>query len=191
MSDELLSTALRALVVYGVVLVVIRVLGKRTIGNFTPFDLLVALMLGEVVDEIIYADVTLTQGLVAIGTIALAQYANSWMSYWDHGLAKLLEGSPSPLVRDGVLQKAAMRRERMNEKEVMAELRLQGIEDLRELKLAMVESNGAISVIRHEWAEAAQKADLIEKHAASRDEETDDEAEPPPRQRTTAARHRH
>ena len=90
---ELLLTALRALGVYALVLVVIRVLGKRTVGNFTAFDLLVALMLGEIVDEVIYGDVTFAQGGVAILVIAVAHYANSAMSYWDHGLARILEGT--------------------------------------------------------------------------------------------------
>jgi uncharacterized membrane protein YcaP (DUF421 family) len=55
-TQELLLTALRAAAVYVLMLVVIRLMGKRTVGNFTAFDLLVALMLGEIVDEIIYGD---------------------------------------------------------------------------------------------------------------------------------------
>ena len=61
-TQELLLTALRAAAVYVLMLVVIRLMGKRTVGNFTAFDLLVALMLGEIVDEIIYGDVTFAQG---------------------------------------------------------------------------------------------------------------------------------
>jgi uncharacterized membrane protein YcaP (DUF421 family) len=59
-------TAARAAAVSVFMLIVIRALGKRTVGNFSAFDLLVALMLGEVVDEIIYGDVLFTQGAVAI-----------------------------------------------------------------------------------------------------------------------------
>jgi uncharacterized membrane protein YcaP (DUF421 family) len=65
-ATELLLTAARALAVYALLLAVIRVLGKREVGNFTAFDLLVALMLGEVVDEIIYGEVEFAQGAVAI-----------------------------------------------------------------------------------------------------------------------------
>ncbi len=157
---ELAMTALRALGVYVLMLFVIRVLGKRTVGNFAAFDLLVALMLGEVADEIIYGDVSIAQGVVAIGVVAAAQYGNAWLSYWDHGFDRILEGKPTSVVRDGEMVPAGMRHERMNAKGVMHELRLQGVDDIKEVKLAMVETDGVVSVIKHDWAEAVQKADL-------------------------------
>lgn len=157
---ELLMTAARAAAVYALMLVVIRLSGKRTIGNFSAFDLLVALMLGEVVDEIIYGDVTFAQGSIAIVTVAILQYANSWMGYWDHGLHKVLEGLPSVVVRNGRLERDGMRKERMNEKDVMMELRLHDIAEVREVKLATIENDGQVSVIREDWAEPLQKGDV-------------------------------
>ena len=166
---ELLMTALRAVFVYVVMLAVIRTLGKRTVGNFTAFDLLVALMLGEVVDEIVYGDVGLAQGLVAVAVIAAAQYSNSWLSYWDHGMDRILEGTPTTIVRDGVLQRDGLRAERMNEKDARAELRLQGVEDVGEVRLARIEVDGQVSVIRQEWASPVQRADVFEDAARERD----------------------
>jgi uncharacterized membrane protein YcaP (DUF421 family) len=168
-AHELLMTAVRAAVVYAGMLAVIRVLGKRTVGNFTAFDLLVALMLGEVVDEVIYGDVALVQGAVAILVIAAAHYTNSWLGYWDHGLDRVLEGTPTPIVRDGALQRDGLRRERMNEKDALAELRHQGIEDVSEVRLALVEVDGQVSVIRQEWAAPVQKADVFPEAARERD----------------------
>ena len=159
-SHDLWMTALRAVAVYGLALLVIRIMGKRTVGNFTAFDLLVALMLGEVMDEIIYGDVPFAQGTVAIVTIASAHYANSWLSYWGHGFDKLLEGTPTVVVRDGQLQRKGMRAERMNENDVRAELRLNDVDDLEEVRLAMVETDGQVSVLRQEWARTLQKGDL-------------------------------
>lgn len=166
--QELMMTALRALGVYVLMLFVIRVLGKRTVGNFAAFDLLVALMLGEVVDEIIYGDVSIAQGMVAIGVVAAAHYGNAWLSYWDHGFDRILEGTPTPIVRSGEMVAQGMRQERMNAKAVMHELRLQGVDDIREVKLAMVETDGVVSVIKEDWAEAIQKADLGGEAAAAR-----------------------
>ena len=111
--SELLLTAARAFAVYALMLVVIRALGKRTVGNFATFDLIVALMLGEVVDEIIYADVGFLQGVVAITVIAAAQAGNSWLTWWGHGFDTLLEGSPTVIVRNGKLEQSGMRSERM------------------------------------------------------------------------------
>jgi uncharacterized membrane protein YcaP (DUF421 family) len=158
---ELLMTALRAAGVYVLMLAVIRVLGKRTVGNFTAFDLLVALMLGEVVDEVIFGDVSVAQGMVAIGVVAAAHYSNAWLTWWDHGLDRILEGTPTAIVKDGALQRDGLRRERMNERDALAELRLQGVEDLSEVRIAQVEVDGQVSVIRHDWASPAQKADLL------------------------------
>jgi uncharacterized membrane protein YcaP (DUF421 family) len=153
-------TALRSLAVYALVLLIIRLLGKRTIGNFTAFDLLVALMLGEVVDEIIFGDVTFLQGALAIVIIAGAEYAASWLGLRHRRIHRILEGVPAVLVQDGRFQLRGMLRERMSQKEILAELRLQGIDDLGEVKLAVLENSGEVSVLRQPWAEPLKKADL-------------------------------
>jgi uncharacterized membrane protein YcaP (DUF421 family) len=182
--QELLMTALRAVAIYVLMLVVIRLLGKRTVGNFTAFDLLVALMLGEVVDEIIYGDVTFAQGTVAIVVLSLAKYATAWLTYWDHGFDALLEGKPTVVIRNGEFQRDGMRSEQMNEKELLAHLRLQGIDDLREIKLALIEEDGEVSVIKQDWAETLQKADLGGEMAERKKSETDGQEEPPPEKQT-------
>jgi uncharacterized membrane protein YcaP (DUF421 family) len=182
-TQELLMTALRAVAVYVLMLVVIRLMGKRAVGNFSAFDLLVALMLGEIVDEIIYGDVTFLQGVIPIIVIALLHEANAWLSYSGHGLDRLLEGTPSIVVKDGELERQGMRDERMNEHDVMAQLRVHGIDDLREIKLAMVENDGHLSAIRQEWAEPIQKADLGGEAAKQKEAATSGEEEPPPQKR--------
>jgi uncharacterized membrane protein YcaP (DUF421 family) len=173
---ELGMTAARGLLVYVLMLVVIRVLGKRTVGNFTAFDLLVALMLGEVVDEIIYGDVSIAQGVVAILVVAAAKYVTAWLSYFDHGMNRLLEGTPSEIVKDGELVKEGLRAELINEKEVFAALRLKGVSDIREVKVAVMEVDGEVSVIKESWAESLRKGDI--------EKATKHDDEPPPDKRT-------
>ena len=160
--QELLFTALRTALVYVFMLVVIRLLGKRTVGNFSAFDLLVALMLGEVVDEIIYGDVSLLQGTVAIGVLAALQFANSWLSFRHPAFAHLTEGSPTPVLVNGRFHEQGMTQERMSGQEVLAALRQQGIRDPQDVKLAQIESDGVVSVIKQEWAEPLQKKDLAD-----------------------------
>ena len=186
--SELWLTAVRAFAVYALMLVVIRALGKRTVGNFATFDLLVALMLGEVVDEIIYGDVGFLQGVVAITVIAAAQAGNSWLTWWGHGFDTLLEGSPTVIVRNGTLQPPGMKRERMNAKEVMGHLRSQGVQDVREVKLALVEDDGSVSVVRKGWAEPARRVDIDDDAAAERRADIGEQKEPSPDERTDAAR---
>ena len=183
-SGELILTATRAVAVYVLMLIVIRALGKRTVGNFSAFDLLVALMLGEVVDEIIYGDVRFLQGTVAIVAIGAVAYADSWLAYFDHGMEAVLEGTPTVIVRDGEFDRQGMRKERMNEKDVHGHLRAEGIHDMREVHLAIVEHDGSVSILKHPWAEPAQKADVLDAAQKQRGEVLGDRETPPPGKRT-------
>ncbi len=183
--QELLMTSARAAAVYVFMLIVIRALGKRTVGNFSAFDLLVALMLGEMVDEIIYGDVRFIQGAVAIVVIGALAYTDAWLSY--AGMDTLLEGKPTVVIRDGEYDRKGMRAERMNEHDVLAHLREQGIHDMREVHLAVVENDGSMSVLKEPWAEAAQKADVLEEAEKARARAIGAQDTPPPEKRTDSS----
>jgi uncharacterized membrane protein YcaP (DUF421 family) len=183
-THELLLTAGRTLAVYVFMLVVLRCLGKREIGSFSPFDLLVALMLGEIVDEVIYGDVSMVQGAVAALVIALAQYATGWLTYLNHSMDNLLEGTPAIIIKNGELQRQAMRKERMNEQEVMALLREQEIDDVREVKLGTLEVSGHLTVLKQDWAEPVQKGDLKGPESQQKQSDTGGQEEPPLKKQT-------
>ena len=187
-AHELLMTAGRAVAVYALMLVVVRALGKRTIGNFSAFDLLVALMLGEIVDEMIYGDVRFIQGTVAMVTIGAVAYADSWLSCWDHGMEAILEGKPTMVVKEGEFHLPGMRLERMNEKDVLAALRIHGVRDMREVECAHVEHDGSVSVVHFDWAEPVVKADVDKDMAKARAKAIGDRKEPPPSKRTDSPR---
>jgi uncharacterized membrane protein YcaP (DUF421 family) len=161
-AHELWLTAARASFVYVFFLVVIRILGRREIGNFSAFDLIVALILGEVVDEVIYGEVGLPQFLVVVVTVVVWDVANSWASYKSALVRRWAIGGPLEVVKDGEIQRRALRRERLAEAELMAQLRHFGIdrEQLAEVKSAAIESNGQMSVLRQEWAEPVRRGDL-------------------------------
>ena len=181
---ELMLTAARAAAVYVLMLVVVRALGKRTVGNFSAFDLIVALMLGELVDEIIYGDVRFMQGTIAIVAVGALAYTDSWLAFFDHGMEAVLEGKPTVVVRDGEFERKGMRQERMNEKDVLASLRADGVHDMREVHLAVVEHDGHVSVLKHSWAEPAQKADFDEEAGRARAKVLGSREAPPPDKRT-------
>lgn len=158
--NDLLMTALRATLLYLGLLFVIRLLGKREVGNLTPFDLLVALMLGEVTDEIVYGDVSLAKGFVAIAVIAFWHVANSWGSYRSKLIDRLTADSARVLVEHGKIKGNAMAEERMSQAELESQLRMQGVDDLKEIKRATLEPSGHVSVIKEDWAKPVQKGDL-------------------------------
>lgn len=163
--NELMLTALRATFVYFYLLVLIRIMGKREIGASSAFDLLVALMLGDVVDEVIYGDVTIAQGAVAMAIIAVWHLVNSFASFKSEIIDKLTGAPPTVLVKSGRIQHQALAKERLNEEELYSGLRLMEIDDIKEVKQATLEPNGEISVLKEDWAKTIQKQDLSESKA--------------------------
>jgi uncharacterized membrane protein YcaP (DUF421 family) len=157
---ELALTAGRAILIYVFLLVVIRALGKRTVGNFTAFDLIVALIIGEVVDEPIFGDVPVAQGLLAIAVVGALHFGNSFLSYLSPAFDRLTAGAPRLLVKNGTLDRRAMAMERVNEQELWSLLRMRQIDDLDDVKEAWLETTGELSVLRTEDARELQKGDL-------------------------------
>ena len=158
--QDLLLTAVRASIIYFFLLLVVRVLGKREVGSASAFDFIVALMLGEVVDEAIYGDVSMVKGLLAIAVIAIWHLVNSWASFKSRTIEKLTSASPTVLVENGQIKQDALAKERLNEEELYSQMRLMEIEDIQEVKKATLEPNGQISVIQEDWAKPVQKGDL-------------------------------
>jgi len=165
---ELVFTALRASFVYFFLLLVVRVLGKREIGNTSAFDLIVALILGEVVDEIIYGDVSMLQGVVAIVVVAIWHLVNSWASFKSQTIDRLTGAPPTVMVKNGEIQRKNLAKERLNEEELFSELRLMGVEKIEEVKQATLEPSGTISVLLEEWAKPVQRQDLSERKPSKR-----------------------
>jgi uncharacterized membrane protein YcaP (DUF421 family) len=160
--NELMWTALRASFVYLFLLLIVRLLGKREIGNTSAFDLVVALILGEVVDEIIYGDVTILQGVVAIVVVAIWHVVNSWASFKSEVIDKLTGAPPTVVVKNGQIQRKNLAKERLNEEELFSELRMMGVDDIKEVKQATLEPNGKVSVLQEEWAKPVQRQDVMD-----------------------------
>ena len=158
--NELLLTALRATFIYFYLLLLVRILGKREIGASSAFDLLVALMLGDVVDEVIYGEVTVAQGAVAMTIIAVWHLVNAFASYKSDFIDRLTGAPPTVLVKNGRIQRKELGRVRLNETELLSGLRLMSVDDIKEVKQATLEPNGQISVLKEDWAKTLQKQDL-------------------------------
>ncbi|HEY3475600.1 MAG TPA: YetF domain-containing protein, partial [Anaerolineales bacterium] len=126
----------------------------------SAFDLIVALILGEVVDEIIYGDVTILQGVTAIVVTAIWHVVNSWASFKSKIIDKITGASPTVLVKNGQIQRKNLAKERLNEDELLSELRMMGVDDVKEVKQATLEPNGKVSVLQEEWAKPVQRHDL-------------------------------
>jgi uncharacterized membrane protein YcaP (DUF421 family) len=121
---------------------------------------MVALILGEIVDEPIYGDVPMTKALLAIVVVAGWHFVNSWVSTRSAWFDQLTGGMPRVLVANGVIDRAAMSKEHVNDEELWTMLRRHEIERLDEVKVATLEPSGELSVIRTDAARELRKGDL-------------------------------
>lgn len=139
---------LRAVVVYAVVLALVRLSGKRTVGQFTPFDLIVVVLLGTAVqNSLIGEDVSLPGGLILAATLIACNWLVGFASARSRLLKRLTEGSPVLLGRDGELFDGALRRQNISREDVEEALRNQGLSDLRQAALITLEIDGTLTVV--------------------------------------------
>jgi uncharacterized membrane protein YcaP (DUF421 family) len=138
----------RAVVVFFVVFLVTRVVGRRELSTMEPFDLILLIVTGDLVQQgITQSDYSVTGALTVIATIALLTVALSYLSFKVPRLRPVLEGEPLVLVQDGEVIERNLRRERITIEELLAEARLQQIGSLAKVRFAVLETNGAISFI--------------------------------------------
>lgn len=139
----LLFTVLRVALVYAVLLLLLRLAGKRTLGQMTPFDFLTLLLLSNAVQNaMIGPDNSLTGGLLAAAVLLLLNRAVA-----RSPLRQSLEGSPTILIQDGRLLPEALRREGINPLELEAALREHGVSTPEQVASAVLEIDGTISVV--------------------------------------------
>jgi len=159
---ELHHVALRALFAYVVLLVLLRASGKRMVAESTPFAFVLALVIGDMVDDVLWAEVDLARFTVAVSTLAAAQMAVAWAASRSEWLDRIVSGAASTVLADGAPVRAEMRAERMNEKTLAFELRHHGIDRGRwsDVKAAQVEPSGAVSLVETPDARPAQRCDV-------------------------------
>jgi uncharacterized membrane protein YcaP (DUF421 family) len=142
--DIVLRASVMFLVVYGL----LRLLGKRELAQISPFELVVLVVLGDLIQQgITHNDFSLSGATLAIATFAFWSLVLSWVTYKWRAAERVLEGTPTVLVRDGELLEANMKRDRLTRSELEAEMRLAGIAHLAEVRWAILEPEGKISFI--------------------------------------------
>ena len=142
---------LRTFVVYMTVLVLLRIAGKRELGQMTPFDLVVILVIANAVQNAMTGgDNSLTGGIIAASTLTLVNIAvGRWGNYIPF-LRRLVASEPTLLLRDGKPIQENCDRERVDVKEIEMAAREHGIADLKDVTAAVLEEDGSISIIPKE-----------------------------------------
>ncbi|PSD45542.1 hypothetical protein C7E25_14025 [Stenotrophomonas maltophilia] len=139
---------LRAVVVYVVVLGMVRLSGKRPLGQITPFDVLLVVLLGNAVQNaLLGTDTSLGGGLLLAATLILLNYGVGWVSTRSRRIERLVEGEPVVIARDGRLFDAVLRREQVTRADFEAAMRQQGGLGVEDVELALLEINGHITIV--------------------------------------------
>ncbi len=152
--------AVRALVAYLYLLFIARISGKRVISQATPFDFIVALILGDVIDDALWAEVSMAKFAGAVGSIMLCDALTKLGAFHSLGFFHLVNGWSHAVLHDGKEDGDELRRQQLNESDLAHLLRAKGIEDWNEVHIALLERGHDLSVIRNPEDEPATKRDL-------------------------------
>lgn len=140
---------LRGAIVYLAILAMMRVSGKRTVGQFTPFDVVVLLLLSEAAsNSMTGGDQSLPGGLVVAATLIGLNFVSAYLSTRSRTVEQILEGSPVVLVRNGRLDRKALLANNMPENDLREAMRAESIRRYEDIELALLEPDGKVSFFR-------------------------------------------
>jgi uncharacterized membrane protein YcaP (DUF421 family) len=157
-SGTLFEIVLRTAIVYGVVLIGIRLSGKREVGQMTPFDLALLLLISNAVQNAMTGpDTSVTGGIVAAVTLLVINGLVSQLVWKNRKVRKFIEGSPTILVRHGKLVEKNLEQEKVSADSLIQALREHGIAAISDVSIAVLEIDGSISVIKNDEVPPADR----------------------------------
>jgi len=146
--STLLQIVIRTMAVYLVILVGLRLSGKREIGQMTVFDLVVLLLISNAVQNaMVGPDTSLTGGILAAVVLLVINIIIARLRLTSPRLRRLVEGTPTLLILHGKVIDEHMRREGIDAESLMAALREHGVEQISEVEMGVLEIDGSISVV--------------------------------------------
>ncbi|HXO18793.1 MAG TPA: YetF domain-containing protein [Thermoanaerobaculia bacterium] len=149
----------RSAVVYVFLLILLRVTGKRQVGQLAPFDLVLLLVLSNAVQNSMNAgDNSLIGGLIAATTLVGLNYVVSLATYRNKKLEAIIEGRPQVLIHNGKLYEEVMAASKLTRHELDAALRQSGCTCVEDVRSAILENNGSISVVMRTPGDAAARS---------------------------------
>jgi uncharacterized membrane protein YcaP (DUF421 family) len=145
-----MDIVLRAFFAYLFILFLMRVVGRRELSSMEPSDVILLVVIGDLVQNgVTQSDDSVTGIVLAAGTIGLLATATAFVTFRSKRIRNVIEGEPVILVQDGRLIERNMKNERLTEDEVLEQARLQqGVETLDEVKWAVLETSGSISIVK-------------------------------------------
>jgi uncharacterized membrane protein YcaP (DUF421 family) len=143
-----MDLVLRTAFVFALILIVTRAVGRRELSSMAPFDIILLVVIGDMVQQgVTQSDYSLTGTTTVIATLAVLTVVTGWLSFRFRGLRPLLEGEPIVLIAEGDIRLRALHRQRMTLEELSAEARAAQIGSLEEVRYAVLETSGRISFV--------------------------------------------
>jgi uncharacterized membrane protein YcaP (DUF421 family) len=144
-----MDIVLRATVAFLFILFLTRIIGRRELSSLEPFDLILLVTIGDLVQQgVTQNDFSVTGMILAAGTIGILAVVFSYLPWRFQVLRPVLEGDPVILVQDGDVIEKNLKRHRLTKEEIAAAARIQGIASLNAVRWAVLETNGQVSFIR-------------------------------------------
>jgi uncharacterized membrane protein YcaP (DUF421 family) len=145
---------LRGAIIYFFLLILLRLTGKRQVGQLAPFDLVLLLILSDSVQNAMTSgDNSVLAGLILATTLVLLNHAVGYATFRSRKLEAMVEGRPQVLIRNGRLFKETMEQQHISDLELKTALRNAGCERTEEVSLAILETNGHVSILKKDEGE--------------------------------------
>jgi uncharacterized membrane protein YcaP (DUF421 family) len=146
-----MHTALRVIFMYLFILAGMRILGKREFGQLGPMEFISLILIPDLVAQgVVGDDFSMTNAVIAVATLFTMVFITSAAVHISKRAEVVVEGTPVVLVHSGKLIPEIMNKERVTSEELFAEMHKSGIEELKEVKWAILDSDGKISIIPEE-----------------------------------------
>lgn len=144
----MLISFLRTIITYALVVLAVRIMGKRQVGQLEPTELVVTLMISDLATiPLTHVSIPLVHGIVPILTLIVAEATLSFIDLKSRRFRKLLSGTPVVVIKDGKISEEELSKLRFNMDDLLEMMRMQGTTDVKDIKYAILETSGNLSVI--------------------------------------------
>ncbi|MFS1513840.1 DUF421 domain-containing protein [Chengkuizengella sp. SCS-71B] len=146
---DIWGITIRTILIYIVVVIVMRIMGKREIGKLSVIDLVVSIMIAEIA-VIVIEDTNrpMLEGVLPMIILLMIQIMTAFISLKNEKLRQWLDGVPSIIIKNGKLNRKEMKKQRYNLDDLLLQLRHKNITDMRDVEFAILETNGNLSIIK-------------------------------------------
>ncbi|WP_248927368.1 DUF421 domain-containing protein [Paenibacillus hamazuiensis] len=145
---EMLTLFFRTVFIYGVVFVILRVMGKREIGKLSVFDLVISIMIAEIAVFVLEdLNKPMVEGILPMVTLMVVQLTIAYFSLKSQFVRRLFEGNPSYIIKNGQLNREEMKRHRYNLDDLLLQLRENRVMNVADVEFAILENSGKLTVV--------------------------------------------